>query len=144
MKPVVNSLGILALALCLFHFGGGCSPIGEVDVNARVLDLERRLTTTCACHPRKIDGLPIQHALRADLKGWIEEGRDENEILWLAFRRYGKELLAAGVENLEGLVKMAAAIVAFIALSGLFILAVNLRRETHSEDIARTHPPTLR
>jgi hypothetical protein len=141
VKSVVNGLGILALALCLFHFGGGCSPIGEADVNARVLDLERRLITTCACHPRKIEGLPIQHALRADLKAWIEEGHDENEILWLAFRRYGKELLAAGVENLEGLVKTAAAIVAFIAVSGLFILAANLRRETRGENIARTLQP---
>jgi hypothetical protein len=121
-------IGAVALALCLSFLGSGCDRVREGDLAARVSKLERRLTTTCACHPRKIEGLPIQRALRADLAAWIEAGKDDEEILWLAFDRYGRALLAVGVDDLEGLVHAALWITGFIAMAGFAALVGHLRR----------------
>jgi hypothetical protein len=132
-------IGAVALALCLWLLGAGCDRVPGGDLAGRVSRLEHRLTTTCACHPRKIDGLPIQRALRADLAVWIEAGKEDQEILWLAFDRYGKELLAAGVDDLEGLVRAAVGITALIALAGFAALVGHVRREP-SGDAASSAP----
>jgi len=126
-------LALLALVSC--SRGG---PGGGEDVAAKVEQLERRLTVSCACHPRKIEGLPIQTALRADLKAWLEEGKDDQEILWLGFKRYGGELLAAGIADLEGRVRQALWVVAFVTLAGFALLVANLRRrgESRPEGVA--------
>ncbi|MFQ5459097.1 MAG: hypothetical protein ACE5FC_11695, partial [Myxococcota bacterium] len=113
--------------LAVFACSGG-GPGGEADIGAKVISLEKRLTTSCACHPRKIEGLPIQAAIRADLRAWITEGKDDREILWLGFRRYGSELLAAGIADLEGRVRLAAWVAAFITLMSFTLLVLHLRR----------------
>jgi len=114
-------LAFLVLPAC------GGAPGRPDDVESRVVALEKRLTTTCACHPRKIEGLPIQKLIRADLRTWIGEGKDDREILWLGFTRYGSELLAAGIQDLEGRVRLAGGVVAFIGLLALVLLVANLR-----------------
>ncbi len=134
MTRSTHVLGALVLLFGLLPGFAGCGPSGGSDLTARVLELEKRLTTTCACHPRDIEGLPVQKALRADLKSWLEEGRGENEILWLAFDRYGKELLAAGVEDLEGLVMKGLAIALFVSVAGFILLVVNLRAEVRRKE----------
>jgi len=106
----------------------GCRRVHPDDVAARVADLERRLTTTCACHPRKIEGLPIQGEIRGDLAEWIREGKSDDEILWLAFSRYGRALLAAGIQDLEGEFLVALGVMAFILVSGFGVLVAHLRR----------------
>ena len=107
----------------------GCRRVHPGDVAARVADLERRLTTTCACHPRKIEGLPIQGEIRVDLAGWIREGKSDDEILWLAFARYGRALLAAGIQDLEGEFLVSLGVMAFILVSGFGVLVAHLRRD---------------
>lgn len=119
-------IGVLALLALVSCSGSGLG--GAEDIAAKVEKLERRLTVSCACHPRKIEGLPIQTALRADLKAWLEAGKDDQEILWLGFKRYGSELLAAGIADLEGRVYQAVWVVAFITLAGFALLVANLRR----------------
>ena len=119
----IAALALLALVSCS---GGGLG--GGESIAAKVEKLERRLTISCACHPRKIEGLPIQTALRADLRSWLEEGKDDKEILWLGFKRYGSELLAAGIADLEERVLQAAWVVGFITLASFLLLVGNLRR----------------
>lgn len=121
-----GSIAVLALLALVSCSGSGLG--GGEDIAAKVEQLERRLTISCACHPRKIEGLPIQTAIRADMKAWLEEGKDDKEILWLGFRRYGSELLAAGIADLEGRVLQAAWVVVFITFVSFSLLVVNLRR----------------
>lgn len=120
-------LAVIFVTACggsLVPAGGG----GAAAVDARVLKLEHRLTTTCACHPRDIDGLPIQQSIRADLRAWIAQGLDDREILWRGFTRYGGELLAAGIADLEGRVVLAGWVTGVIALLAFACLVANLRR----------------
>ena len=134
MRP--TAFAALLAAVLLAACGGAGSPLGgdgAGDVEARILSLERRLTTTCACHPRDIEGLPIQGRIREDLRAWIAEGRDDRDILWLGFTRYGSELLAAGITDLESQVRLAGWITAIIAALGLTLLVANLRRNAHPE-----------
>ncbi|MDP3937165.1 MAG: cytochrome c-type biogenesis protein CcmH [Deltaproteobacteria bacterium] len=125
MRRAVALGGLLALFI-LPACGG--ESIRTTDIEARVVALERRLAETCACHPRKIEGLPVQQRIRADIRGWLAEGKDDREILWLGFTRYGSELLAAGIEDLEGRVWLALWIVTFIALLAFMLLVANMRR----------------
>jgi len=122
-------LPAVLLALVLLPACGGSRVAGGGDTDSRVAALERRLATTCACHPRDIEGLPIQSRIRADLRKWIEEGKDDREILWLGFTRYGSALLAAGIADLEGEVRRAGWVTALIALLAFAALIANLRRE---------------
>lgn len=114
-------LALLALPAC------GSSPGRGSDLDAHVAALEKRLTTTCACHPRKIEGLPIQGEIQADLRRWIQEGKSDREILWLGFTRYGNRLLAAGIADLAARLRLAIYVTVFIALLGLAVLVANLR-----------------
>jgi len=125
-RVALSALLFLALLIPAVQ---GCHRIHPNDLAARVADLERRLTTTCACHPRKIEGLPIQGEIRADLAAWIREGKGDDEILWLAFARYGSALLAAGIQNLEGEFLVAMGVVALILVSGFTVLVVHLVRD---------------
>jgi len=125
-RVALSALLFLALLIPAVQ---GCHRIHPNDLAARVADLERRLTTTCACHPRKIEGLPIQEEIRADLAAWIREGKGDDEILWLAFARYGSALLAAGIQNLEGEFLVAMGVVALILVSGFTVLVVHLVRD---------------
>lgn len=131
---------LLFLAL-LIPAAQGCHRIHPNDVAARVADLERRLTTTCACHPRKIEGLPIQGQIRADLAAWIREGKGDDEILWLAFARYGSALLAAGIQNLEGEFLVAMGVVAFILVSAFAILVAHLQRGSSPPGVTNAGAP---
>jgi cytochrome c-type biogenesis protein CcmH/NrfF len=124
-RAVLAALLLLAL---LVPGVEGCRRTHPNDVAARVADLERRLTTTCACHPRKIEGLPIQGRIRADLAAWIREGKGDDQILWLAFARYGSALLAAGIQDLEGEFLAAMGVVALILVSGSTVLVLHLAR----------------
>jgi len=122
------ALAALLLLALLAPGVEGCHRTHPNDVAARVADLERRLTTTCACHPRKIEGLPIQGRIRADLAAWIREGKGDDQILWLAFSRYGSALLAAGIRNLEGEFLVAMGVVVFILVTGFALLVAHLLR----------------
>ncbi len=126
------ALAALLVLACLAPGVQGCRRIHPDDVAARVADLERRLTTTCACHPRQIEGLPIQGEIRTDLAGWIREGKGDDEILWLAFARHGRALLAAGIQDLKGEFLVALSVVAGILVTGFAILVAHLaRRQPH-------------
>ena len=133
---------IAALVLVISLAGAvGCARSGKGDIDARVANLERRLTTTCSCHPRRIEGLPIEAAIRADLRRWILEGRDDDTILWMAFQRYGKELLTAGIRNLQGEVLFAAGTVVFILAASLAALVANLRGTPRERAARRASGP---
>lgn len=126
---ILRTVGAALLVLSILAGGAaGCRRANPGDVAARVADLERRLTTTCACHPRKIAGLPIEGEIRADLATWIREGKEDDEILWLAFSRYGNALLAAGIRNLEGEFLVAMGVVVFILVTGFALLVAHLLR----------------
>ncbi len=140
MRKAARWVGALALAAGLAA-SAGCARHGKGTVDARVTDLERRLTTTCACHPRRIQGLPIEAAIRADLRRWVLEGKDDDTILWLAFGRYGKELLVAGIRNLQGEVVFAGGTVAFILAAGFAALVANLRRSPREREVRRASRP---
>jgi hypothetical protein len=122
------ALAAFLLLACLAPGVQGCRRIHPDDVAARVADLERRLTTTCACHPRQIEGLPIQGQIRADLAAWIREGKGDDEILWLAFARHGRALLAVGIQDLRGEFLLALGVVAGILVTGFAILVAHLTR----------------
>ena len=138
----IRRAALVAVLLLPLLGGGiaGCRRSHPNDVAARVADLERRLTTTCACHPRKIAGLPIEGKIRADLATWIREGKGDDEILWLAFARYGKALLAAGIQNLEGEFLVAMGVVAFTGLAAFAVLVVHLRRGAPAPTVTQAPP----
>ena len=123
-----TALAAFLLLAVLIPWVEGCRRTHPNDVAAHVAELERRLTTTCACHPRKIEGLPIQGRIRADLAAWIREGKGDDQILWLAFSRYGSALLAAGIQDLKGEFLVAMGVLVLILLSGFTVLVLHLAR----------------
>jgi hypothetical protein len=133
-------LGIVALAVGLA--GWAVWPRqGKGSVDARVAEIEHRLTTTCSCHPRRIQGLPIEGAIQADLRRWVLEGKDDDTILWLAFSRYGTALLTAGIQNLQVEVVYAGGTVAIILAAGFAALVANLRRSPRKCEARRASEP---
>jgi hypothetical protein len=122
------ALGALLVLLGLAAAGAGCLRRAEGDVAARVADLERRLTTTCACHPRKIAGTPLEAAIRADIARWVEAGKPDDEVLWLAFARHGRALLSAGIADLRGEFHAAIGVTALVLLASAATLLAHLIR----------------
>jgi hypothetical protein len=139
MRRGAQWLGIVTLAVGLAGWGVWAvwPRQGKGSVDARVAELEHRLTTTCACHPRRIEGLPIEGAIRADLRRWVLEGKDDDSILWLAFSRYGTDLLTAGIQNLQVEAVYAGGTVAFILAASFAALVANLRRSPREREARR-------
>ena len=136
------ALAALLVALALGAAGGGCLRRSDGDTAARVADLERRLTTTCACHPRKIAGTKLEAAIRADLARWVEAGKPDDEVLWLAFARHGRALLSAGIEDLRGEFHAAMGVTALVLLASAATLLAHLIRAR--TDSARAAPGATR
>ncbi len=116
--------GLLGLLLAL---GSACSDeTGAGD--ARAQRIEERLLVSCSCHPRRIAGLPIEQELRVAIRVLVEQGLDDDTILWTVFQQYGSDLLRAGVQDVELRANAALAEIGGILLLTCAVLLLQLRR----------------
>ncbi len=120
-------LGLIAAGLLVLGLGAaGCSS----DAGTRAERIERQLLVSCSCHPKKIDGLPLEGAIRETIREGIAAGQSDDEILWAALMAHGNALLSAGVEDVE--VRAAAAIagtgLALLLALGVLLMQVGRER----------------
>ncbi len=104
----------------------GCAP--ETDEGARAVRIERQLLASCSCHPKKIEGLPLQTEIRGAIRAGIAGGLDDNAILWQVLERHGTALLRAGIEDVALRAKAALGVTAFCLLLGSGAFLLQLRR----------------
>jgi hypothetical protein len=104
-----------------------CAP-GADPLEGRAERIEARLLASCSCHPKKIEGLPIEREIRAEIRRLLAEDLDDDAILWAVLERHGTALLEAGIEDVE--VRAAAVLVetAVILLLSAAVLLLQLRR----------------
>jgi hypothetical protein len=121
-------IAILGLLLAL---GPGCADDVGLE-ESRAQRIEQQLLASCSCHPRKIEGLEIERQIRTAIASLIDQGLDDDAILWSVLQQHGAELLSAGVEDVE-----LRARVAFIEVGGILLVAggvllLQLRRREES------------
>jgi hypothetical protein len=118
-----RGLALLAQAgLALASSAGGVEPPDE-----RAARIERQLLASCSCHPKKIAGLPLQGEVRAAIAAGIDEGLDDNAVLWRVLERHGTALLQAGVEDIALRARAVLVITPFALLLGAGAFLLQLR-----------------
>ena len=129
----------LPVLLALFCLGvaAGCAPAGDAERAARI---ERDLLASCSCHPKKIEGLPIESAIRESIAAGIASGRSDSEILWAVLSEHGNALLRAGIEDVALRAAAAATVSVATLLAGLGVLLLQLRRPRAPGDGAPAEP----
>jgi hypothetical protein len=117
-------LPLVALVIVLATAGCTDDPLAA----GRAAELERRLLVSCQCHPRKIDGLPLQEEIRSAIQAGIATGLDDDTILWNVLETHGTALLSAGIDDLEERTLAFVAETALMMVAGLGVLLLQLRR----------------
>jgi hypothetical protein len=75
-----------------------CAPEGGDPLDGRAQRIEQRLLASCSCHPTKIEGLPLEREIRAEIRRLLAENLDDDAILWAVLKTHGTALLEAGIE----------------------------------------------
>jgi hypothetical protein len=118
--PFLAVVAVLAVAACS----------GDPVMTDRAAELERRLLVSCQCHPKKIDGLPLQEEIRSAIQAGIVSGLDDDAILWKVLGTHGTALLGAGIDDVEARALAFVAESALILIAGFGILLLQLRRRS--------------
>ena len=119
---------LLPILLLLAPLLGGCA--GEPSsVDARRAAIEERLLASCSCHPKKIAGLPLEAAIRKEIRVGIAQGLDDDAILWQVLQIHGTALLEAGIEDLELRARAVLVETPLVLLLGGAALLLQLRRK---------------
>ena len=128
MSRAVAGFGTLVLLLgALLATGCGGEPADPFE--ARAADIERRLLESCSCHPKKIEGLPLETALRQSIRAHLLTGMDDDDVAWLVLKEYGAALLRAGIEDVESRAVAVAVLTPVLLLVGAGVLLLQLRRD---------------
>jgi hypothetical protein len=115
------------LAAVALGLGLACAPASD-EAGARAASIERQLLSSCSCHPKKIEGLPLQTEIRSAISAGVAQGLDDNTILWRVLERHGRALLEAGVEDVALRAQVAIWTMAFCLLLGSAAFLLQLRR----------------